>query len=87
MQMTFGWSPRHVMQRSEPHERNPCAPKFEERTPVESLTTRRERPQSNMGFGEKMFKLKAEDETTFYSSVERKAPVLLSQNRRTYVCG
>ena len=33
-----------------------------------------------MGFGEKIYSLKAEDKATFYSPVEIKAPVLVSQN-------
>ena len=37
-----------------PHERNPCAPKFEERTSEETLQDKKSTcPQSSMGFGEK----------------------------------
>ena len=43
---------RGVIQKGEPHERNPCAPKVEGRT-LEDLTTRRVRPHSSMEFGEK----------------------------------
>ena len=41
---------------------------------------RKVRLQSSMEFGERIFKLKAEDKATFDSPVEVKAPVLVSRN-------
>ena len=62
---------RGVIQKGEPHKRNPCAPKFEERTPEETSRTRRVRPAKQHGiWREKVFKFKAEDKATFYSLVE-----------------
>ena len=58
---------RGVIQKGEPHERNPCAPKFEERTLEE--TSRQEE------YARKAPRTKA----TFYSLVEMKAPVLVSK--------
>ena len=42
---------RGVIQKCEPHERNPCAPKFAERTQDDA--PRKMRLQSSMGLGEK----------------------------------
>ena len=44
-------SSRGVIQKRQPHERSPCAPKFEEVT-RDHLTTRKMRPQSSMELGE-----------------------------------
>ena len=41
------------MQKCEPPERKPCAPKFEERTQDETLNQETMRPQRSMGLGEK----------------------------------
>ena len=44
---------RGVIQKCEPHERNPCANKFAERTRDETLHQERCASQSSMGLGEK----------------------------------
>ena len=49
-----------IIQKGGPHERNPCAPSFEA-----PLTTSRLYQQSSVEFGEKIYKLKAEDKATF----------------------
>ena len=72
-----------IIQKGEPHERNPCASSFGEST-WGNLTTRRLCQQSSVEFGEKICKLKAEDKTTFYSLVEKRR----QKHRRSYVyCG
>ena len=72
---------RGVIQKGEAHERNPCAPKFEERTLEE--TSRQEECARKAAWDSvrQIFKLKAEDKATFYSLVEIKALVLVSKNR------
>ena len=68
-----------IIQKGEPHERNPCAPKFEERTPEE--TSRQEEWARNAAWNlAKKYKLKAEDKASFHSPVEIKAPVLISNS-------
>ena len=72
--------PQGVVRKGQLHERNPCAPKFWGKNTWGNLKTRRVCPQSSMGFGEKIWKLKAEDKATFHSPVEIKALVLVSKN-------
>ena len=76
---TKGPSPG-IIQKGDTHERNPCAPKFEERTPEE--TSRQEDCARNAAWdlAKNIFKLKAEDEATFYSPVKIKAPALVSKS-------
>ena len=64
-----------VIQKGEFHERNPCAPKFEERT-LEETSRQEECARKAAWILRKIFKLKSKDKTTFYSLVEIKAPVL-----------
>ena len=71
---------RGVIQKGEPHERSPCAPKFEERTPEETSRQEECARKAAWDLARKIFKLKAEDKATFYSPVEIKAPVLVSKN-------
>ena len=72
---------RGVIQEGEPHEGNPCAPRFEERTPEE--TSRQEGCARKVAWdlAKKVYKLRAENKATFYSLVETEAAVLVS--RRT----
>ena len=60
------------IQKGEPHERNPCAPRFEEQ-PLEE-TSRQAGCNSNVAWNlaRKICKLKAQDKDTCYSPVERK---------------
>ena len=62
---------RGIVQKCEPHERSPCAPKFE-------------RPQSSMGFVEKKkYKLKNANKATFFTPVEARvmpAPITSKRN-------
>ena len=71
---------RGVVQKGEPHERNPCAPKFEERTPEETSRQEECARKAARDLARKIHKLKAEDKATFYSLVEMKASVCVSRN-------
>ena len=71
---------RGVIQKGEPHERKPCAPKFEERTPEETSQQEEYARKAAWNLAPKMFKLKAEDKATFYSPVKIEAPVPVSKN-------
>ena len=46
---------RGIIQKCAPHERRPCAPKFEDRSHEETLHPRKMHPQSSVGLGEKLF--------------------------------
>ena len=72
--------PRGVIQKGEPHERNPCTPKFEERTPEETSRQEEYARKAAWDLASKTFKLKAEHKATFYSPVKIKAPVLVSKS-------
>ena len=69
-----------MIQKGDPYERNPCAPRFEERTPEETSRKERCAGKAAWNLATKMFKLKANDKATFYSHVEIKALVLVSRN-------
>ena len=72
----------------EPHERNPCAPKFEERTPEETSRQEEYARKAAWNLAREIFKFKAEDKATFYSLVEIKGTsASLQEHRRAYVCG
>ena len=71
---------RGVIQKGEPHERNRCAPKFEERTPEETSRQKEYARKAAWNLTRKMCKLKAEDKATFYSLSKIKAPVLVAKN-------
>ena len=57
-----------VIQKCEPQERNPCAPKFQDTGG--NLATRTMRSQRSMKFHEKVCKLKIKDKATFFSLAE-----------------
>ena len=79
---------RGVVQKGEPHERNPCAPKFEERTLQETSRQEECARKAAWDLARKIHKLEPEDKATFFPSVEIKTPVLVSKKlRRAYVCG
>ena len=71
---------RGVVQKGESHERNPCAPKFEERTLEETSRQEESARKAAWDLERKILKLKAEDRATLYSPVDIKAPVLVSIN-------
>ena len=71
---------RGVFQKGEPHERNPCALKFEERTPQETLRQEECARKAAWDLAKHKYKLKTEDKATFYFLVEIKAPVPVSKN-------
>ena len=56
------------IQKGDPHKRNPCAPKFEERTLEE---TSRQEEYARQSMARNIYKLKAEDEATFFSLVNK----------------
>ena len=79
----FGKEKGHLeasSKKGEPHERNPCAPKFEERTPEEASRQEEYARKAAWKLARKVKKLKAVDKATFYSPVEIRAPVLDSRN-------
>ena len=79
---------RGVIQTGEPHERNPCAPKFEERTPEETSRQEEYARKAAWNLARKIKMLKAEDKATFYSPVKNQGTgASLQKHRRTYVCG
>ena len=71
---------RGVIQKGEPHERNPCVPKFEERTLEETSIQEECARNAAWDLARIFFKLKADDKATFCSLVEIEAPWLVSQN-------
>ena len=72
--------PGGVIEKEEPHERNPCAPKFEERTPEETSRQEEYATKAAWNLARKTFELKAGDKATSCCLVEIKAPVLVSKN-------
>ena len=72
-----------IIQNGEPHERNPCAPGFEEQPPEE--TSRQAGCTSKVAWnlGRKIWKLKAEDNATFYISCGKKRR---QRHRRSFFC-
>ena len=75
---------RGIVQKDEPHERNPCTPGFEEQ-PLEE-TSRQENcsREAAQDLAISVHELK----TTFYSPVELRASTLISEkkNRRAHGC-
>ena len=62
---------RRYIQKGEPHERNPFAPKFEERTPEET-SRQEEARKAAWNLARKIHKLQAEDKAMFYSPIEKR---------------
>ena len=67
-----------IIQKGEPHERNPCAPGFEEQPPEETSRQEDCTSKSSVEFGEKICKFKAEDNNVLFSCEE--------PERQTIVC-
>ena len=61
---------RGIIQKREPHERSPCAPKFEERSQEETLHQERCARRAAWDLAKNIYKL---DKTTLYSPIEAKA--------------
>ena len=76
-----------VIQKDEPHERNPCAPTFEERTPEETSRQDECSRKAAWDLARKLYKLQAKDKATLFSPVEIKAPVLVSKNTEERLFG
>ena len=73
--------PRGTIQKCEPHERNPCAHRFEERSHEGHRKARELGPQSSVGLGEKHFtSSKIRTKPRLCSPVEVKAPVLFQKS-------
>ena len=79
LRFTFLWTWWRQDQ-SPPHERNACEPRFEGRTPEETSRQEDCAREAARDLSKNIFKLRAEDKTTFYSPVETKAAVLVSRN-------
>ena len=63
---------RGVIQKGEPPERNPCAPKFEERTPEETSRQEEYARKAAWNLARKVYKLKAEDKASFSQKTEER---------------
>ena len=74
------WPSRGVNQEGEPHERNPCAPRFEERTPEEASRQEDCARKAAWDLAKNIYKLTADDKARFFSSVKIKVPALVSKN-------
>ena len=76
-----------IIQKCAPHERSPCAPKFEDRSHEETLTQERCARRA-WNLAKSVFQLKNTDQATFYSPVEAKAapaPTSKSPEEREFV--
>ena len=62
-----------IIQKCEPHERSPCAPKFGERSHEETLHQERCARRVAWDLAENIYKFKNADKATFYSSIEATA--------------
>ena len=79
---------RGVIPKCEPHERNPCAPRIEERT--QGATLHQERCARGVAWdlAKHIYKLKNTDKATFYPPVEARAapaPTSKSPEEREFV--
>ena len=64
---------RGVIQHCEPHERSPCATRFEERSQEETLHQKRFDRRVAWELAKNIYKLENADKATFYTSVESRA--------------
>ena len=64
---------RGVTQKCEPQERNPCAPKLEDRTPQETMQQKRGARREAWDLARHVHKLKNTDKATFYSPTDPRA--------------
>ena len=75
-----------VIPKGGPHERNPCAPKSEERLPEETSRQEECARQAAWDLQKYILMLKAEDKATFYSRVEIKRHRCLSPKTQKSTC-
>ena len=73
---------RGIIPKCEPHERSPCAPKFEERSHEETLTQERCARKAAWDLAKHIYKLKTSDKTTFYVPGEVKGMSTLVTSKR-----
>ena len=78
-------SSRGIIQKGDTHERNPWAPKFEERTPKETLRQEDCARKTAWDVARKIYKLKANDKATFDSSADSGASASLRKHKKN-VC-
>ena len=72
---------RGIIQKCAPHERSPCAPKFEERSHEETLHQERSARGVAWNMAKNIYKLKNADKATFHSPIENKLmPALTSKS-------
>ena len=76
---------RGIIQKGDTHERNPCAPKFEERTPEEPSRQEDCARKASWNLENKyiyiyVYMRKADDKATFYFAVKIEASALVSKN-------
>ena len=79
---------RGVIQKCEPHEGNPCAAKFAERTQDETLHQERCARGVAWDLAASFYKVRSTDKATFYSPVEARAtqtPTSTSPEEREFV--
>ena len=79
---------RGIIQKCEPQERSPCAPKFGERSHEETLQQERCARRVARDLAENIYKLKNADKGTFYSPIEAMvmpAPTSKSPEEREFV--
>ena len=69
-----------------PHERNPCATKFEERTLQETSRQEECARKAARDLARNIHKLEPEDKATFFPSAEIKTSVLVSKKTQKSVC-
>ena len=69
---------RGIIPKCEPHERNPCAPRFEDRSHEETSREESWAREAAWNLAKTFISSKNKDKTTFYSPVEAKVPVFIS---------
>ena len=77
-----------VIQKCEPHERNPCARKFEDRTPEETSKQEDRARTAAWDLPKNVYELKSEEKNCVLFSCESKirTGAHLQKSRRSYVC-
>ena len=68
------------IRKGDTRERNPCAPKFEERTPEETLRQEDCTRKAARDLAKHLYKSQADDKATFYSNVDIVAPEVVSKS-------
>ena len=73
---------RGIIPKCEPHERNPCAPRFEDRSHEETSREKSWAREAAWNLAKTFISSKNKDKTIFYSPVEAKVPVFISTSKR-----